>query len=249
MQDKGWIVVTGATSGIGLKTSELFISEGYPVIATARSKEKLDALFRHAGNQVFCLPWDLSKMDKIKEYADIIHREAGQIAGLVHCAGIQKTMPIHLNKYKDMLEIFQINTFAAMQLVSTFSRKEFYLKNSASFVLISSLAAHEGAFGKSIYGASKGALEGFIKPAAAELTEKGIRINAIAPGVIKTEMVEDYFRQLTEDQIEKTEKDYPLGFGESLDAAGLIEFLLSEKSKWITGQVFMLDGGHLSRKV
>jgi NAD(P)-dependent dehydrogenase (short-subunit alcohol dehydrogenase family) len=249
MQDKGWVVVTGASSGIGLKAAELLVSDGYSVIATARNKDKLDELFRNTGGQVRCLPWDLSEMDTIKEYADTVHKEIGQITGLVHCAGIQKTTPIHLNKHKDMLEIFQINTFAAMLLISNFSRKDFYLKNKTSFVLISSLAAHEGAFGKSLYGASKGALEGFIKPAAAELTEKGVRINAIAPGVIKTEMVEAYFRQLSDDQIEKTESDYPLGFGESLDAASLIEFLLSEKSKWNTGQVITLDGGHLSRKV
>lgn len=249
MKDKGWIVVTGASSGIGLKVTELLAAEGYSIIATARSKEKLDQIFGHRKDDIRCLPWDLSDVGRIKEYTDQIHKDVGPITGLVHCAGAQKTMPIHLNKYKDMIDIFQINTFAAIQLVGSFIRKDYFIKNKTSFVLISSLAAHEGAFGKSIYGASKGALEGFLKPAAAELTMKGIRINAIAPGVIKTKMVEDYFKQLSDEQIEKTEMDYPLGFGEDLDAAYLIEFLLSEKSKWITGQVINLDGGHLSRKV
>lgn len=248
MDDKmKWVVVTGASSGIGKHTALKLLDNGYSVVATSRDSEKLHECFENSWNCAL-IPWDLSDLDEINHYAKAVKATVGEIGGLVHCAGIQKTIPIHMTKTKTILEVFNINTFAAMLLISEFSKKNYFSVGIASYVLISSLAAHEGAYGKSIYAASKGALEGFVKPAAAELMEKGIRINAIAPGVVKTAMVEKYFAQLTGEQKQATYTDYPMGLGETSDIANLAEYLLSEKAKWITGQTFIIDGGHLVKK-
>lgn len=246
MDKKKWVVVTGASSGLGECTVGKLVEEGFSVVATARNEERLNFLYGMLPN-IEIIPWDLSEISKIKEYAKSVKAKTDSIYGLVHCAGSQVTLPVHMIKESKIKEIFDINTFSAMLLVSAFSKKGMAFEGT-SFVLISSLAAHEGAFGKSIYAASKGALEGFIKSVAPELAEKNMRINAIAPGVVKTEMVERYFSQLTEEQRLATVNEYPLGLGHPEDIADMVIYLLGEKSKWITGQTIVIDGGHLVRK-
>lgn len=246
MNTKQWIVVTGAANGIGRAAAERLIQEGFGVVATSRNQSRLTELYaKHEAVKI--IPWDLSDIQNIKEYTKKVNEEVGAVAGMLHCAGIQSTLPIHMMKESKLQEVFNINTFAAMMLVGSFAKKNMTDKG-ASFVLISSLAAHEGAFGKAVYAASKGALEGFIKAAAPELAEKNIRINCLAPGVVKTEMVENYFKQLSEEQKNSTIKEYPLGMGEPQDIAELITFLLTNRSKWITGQTVIIDGGHMIRK-
>jgi short-subunit dehydrogenase len=176
MGTKGWIAVTGASSGIGLQTAKQLMMLGYGVVATAKNGEKLNNAFKDVDGAVIRIPWDLSEIQSIKDYSKTVNSQVGPISGLVHCAGIQKTMPMHMTSEKNILEVFKINTFAAMMLVSALSKKGMYIENLASFILISSISAQEGALGQTIYGASKGALDGFIKPAAAELTGKGIRM-------------------------------------------------------------------------
>lgn len=245
MNDKKWFVVTGASSGIGKATVNLLLEAGFGVIATARDGQVLETLYENKKNVVI-IPWDLSDVETIKEYSKAV-KEKAIVSGLIHCAGMQITTPIHMMKVEKLQEIFNINTFAAMLLVSQFSKKGM-ISEQGSFVLVSSLAAHEGAFGKSIYAASKGALEGFVKASAPELAEKKIRINAIAPGVVQTKMVEQYFMQLTEEQKGATIESYPLGLGQPEDIAKMAVFLLSEDARWITGQTIIVDGGHTIRK-
>lgn len=248
MNEKKWVVVTGASSGIGLETANHMLENGYCVVATSRNGQALELEFKSYSESCLILPWDLADLDQIKEYAAVIKERVGAISGLVHCAGIQKTLPIHMLKSSNLTELFHINTFSGMLLISCFAKKGFFVEGKTSFALLSSLSAHEGAYGKTAYAASKGALEGFVKSAAPELAEKGIRINAVAPGVVQTAMVEKHFQQLTAEQRENTVREYPLGLGAADDIANLLEFLISDRSRWITGQTIIIDGGHTVRK-
>jgi len=243
---KGWIVVTGASSGIGEETANHLLQMGYSVVVTARNEEKLNTLFGNQEN-VLIMPSDLSQIENIQEYAREVVRRVGPIRGLVHSAGVDATVPINMIKAKKMVEIFNTNTFAALLLVSNFSKKDHYVPD-ASFVLVSSLSAHEGAYAKSLYAASKGALEGFLISAAPELAEKGIRINGIAPGIVKTKMVEESLSKMSTEQVHTLTKDYLLGLGDPSDISQLIGFLIGGTSRWMTGQTIVIDGGHLARK-
>lgn len=245
-----WIIVTGASSGIGKETVKLLSNMKYKVVLTSRSYEKLSkilSLMNHDRMNYTIIPWDLSDIDSLHDYAKKVKEIVGPISGLVHCAGIQKTMPLSLLKKQIILDVFNLNTFASMLLVSLFSRNGYFADN-ASFVLISSLATHEGAMGKSVYSASKGAVEGFIPAAATELAVKGIRLNAVVPGIVKTEMVKNFFKNLSDKQKKDFEDSYPFGIGDPVDVANLIEYLLSDKAKWITGECYKIDGGHMIRK-
>lgn len=236
------ILVTGASEGIGLATAKKLLDSGEDIVVTARNEDKLRRAF-HEKNALI-LPWDLND---IGDYAARVKDKVGEIKGLVHAAGTQITLPINMIKEEKIEAVFRINTYAAMLLVSAFSKKGMYEKGS-SFVLISSIAAHEGAFGKTVYAASKAALEGFVVTAAPELAKKGIRINAVAPGVVETPMVKEHFEQMSEEQRESMLSEYLLGMGSPNDVANHIEFLISDRSKWITGQTHIIDGGHLARR-
>jgi NAD(P)-dependent dehydrogenase (short-subunit alcohol dehydrogenase family) len=240
------VVVTGASKGIGFAAAKRLLADGYRVAATSKNGAELASRFADERNAVI-LPCDLSEPAGVAAYAKTVVDAAGPVSGLVCCAGAQLTAPLHMINEAKFRDIFNLNTFGAMLLVSALARKGACAAD-ASFVLISSLAAHEGASGKSAYAASKAALEGFTRAAAPELAAKGIRINCVAPGIVKTPMTEAYFAQLTTEQREAVEGEYPLGLGEPSDVATMIRYLISAESRWVTGQIFIVDGGHSVRK-
>ena len=244
--NKGTIVVTGASSGIGNAVAHQLARSGWKVVVTARREDVLREQFDDPKSYIV-LPWDLSELDSIKEYTKHVKEKAGAIKGLVHCAGMGIGNAVHMIKSASMKELFEINTFSAMLLVSNFSKRGMIDEN-ASFVLISSIAAHVGTQGQSIYSATKGALEGFIKGSAAELAEKNIRINAIAPGLVKTELVEKHYKKLEGSTVENMNAGYPLGVGMTSDVANCVEYLINDNSRWLTGQAIVLDGGYMVRK-
>ncbi len=240
------ILIAGASRGIGFAAAKMLLEKGCKVIAASRDTEAMREKFaKYDGVEIYAC--DFSEIDSIQAFADKVCQESGPISGLVYTAGAQLTMPIAMNKPDKVKELFAINTFAAIELVRCFSKKKMIAEGGASFVLISSLAAHEGASGKSLYAATKGALEGFIPSAASELVPRKIRLNAIIPGIIETDMSKEFLNKMGEEQRASVDKAYPLGIGRPEDAASLITWLLSEESSWVTGQSYIIDGGHMIR--
>jgi NAD(P)-dependent dehydrogenase (short-subunit alcohol dehydrogenase family) len=167
----------------------------------------------------------------------------GPLNGFVHCAGIQRPFSINMAKPKDIEEMFRVNTMASIELIRNFCKPGSYVKDESSFVLVSSQAAHEGSLGNAVYAATKGALEGFLAPGAAELARKGIRLNAIVPGFVQTPMTDNFLKHLSDEQKLNFMAKFPLGLGEPSSIAAMAEFLVSDASNWITGQKFVVDGG------
>lgn len=242
----GKILVAGASRGIGLATAKMLLKRGYGVIASSRNIDVLKEAFASDEN-VEIIACDFSDVDSIADFAERVNKEAGPIDGLVYTAGMQLTMPISMNKPDNVKKIFALNTFAPIELIRCFAKKKMTAEKGASFVLISSLAAHEGAQGKSLYAASKGALEGFLPSAAIELAQRKIRLNVIVPGIIETDMSKEFLDKMAEEQRAMIDGSYPLGLGAPEDAASLIHWLLSPESKWATGQSYIIDGGHMVR--
>lgn len=240
------ILIAGASKGIGFATAKMLLNRGYKVIAVARNSDTMKEKF-NSYNGVHIYVCDFSDIEAIPEFAEKVNQESGPISGLVYTAGSQLTMPISMNKSDKVKELFTLNTFAPIELIRCFSKKKMISEDGASFVLISSLSAHEGSIGQSLYGATKGALEGFLAPASAELVSRGIRLNIVVPGMIKTDMSENFLKNLSSDRREQFKTTYPLGLGQPEDAASLIAWLLSDESRWATGQSYVLDGGHMIR--
>lgn len=245
---EGWVLVAGASRGIGLATARLLLRDGYSVVASSRDADALRSAFEGLpSNRLKLMPFDFTCTEQIQDYVSEVAACTGGISGMLYAAGMQKTLPLTQSKPSIAEEVFRLNTFAAFELVRLFAKKGACAAEGASFVLISSLAAHEGALGKALYGASKGALEGFIPPAAAELAPRKIRLNAVSLGVVRTDMSMEFIGKMDEDRKKALESAYPLGLGEPEDAAEFIVYLLSGKARWITGQSFVLDGGHSVR--
>ena len=239
------IIVTGACGGLGKAIVKRLIFEGYDVWAVARDIEQLDQCFAGIDcNGLHKYACNLSEESELITMVKTIVSQTGTISGLVHCAGLNRFIPLHLIKQKQMEEMFKIHVYAAITLCSLLSKKG-NASAGCSVVLFSSVAAHEGSGGNAVYASAKAAVEGFVRSSAQDFVDRKIRINALVPGDVDSGMFHKFMARLTPEQVEERKKKYPLGFGSSENIADLVEFLISEKSAWITGQCYVIDGGHL----
>lgn len=232
------ILVTGASSGIGRATAIECSKMGAKVVITARSqsrlKETLDSLEGEGHQMILC---DLTNDDEVSTLVEV----TPLLDGLVCNAGINKLVPIRQLKEVYLTNIFAVNTFSPILLVQKLSKKK-KIANDASLVFTSSISGiGAAAVGESMYIASKGAVSAFVKAAALEFAKKGIRVNAVCPGMVKTDMSDAY--ELNEGENEDL-KNYPLGrYANPEDVAWGIVYLLSNAASWVTGTNMVIDGG------
>jgi NAD(P)-dependent dehydrogenase (short-subunit alcohol dehydrogenase family) len=241
------ILVTGASSGIG-KGIAIFLSKaGANIIMAARNEEKLKETYNELepGNHSYYLI-DLNNLNEIESMMDNVCSDGRKLNGIVHSAGISRTIPIQYLKLDDLKGIMSINFYSFVELAKHFSKRK-YNDNGGSIVAISSISSKVGARGLAAYCASKGALDSAIKSMALELTAKNIRINSIAPGMIKTQIYDGLIELVNNKDFETDlKKRQVLGLGKPEDVAYAAAFLLSDASKFITGTSMIVDGGYLA---
>lgn len=238
------ILITGGSSGIG-KAIAIYISKkGAKVILIGRDCEKLKEAYSNLegnGHSYFSL--DLKEINKIEPVIMQAVDISGKIDGFVHCAGIEVTLPLKNSKRNIWEDVFSVNVYAGFEIARLVSQKK-YRNAKASFVFMSSVMGKLGEGGKVIYCSSKGAVLGGVKAIAVEFAQKGIRCNAVLPGIVETELVEKLFNGLSKDAKDKIISKHPLGIGKPEDVASLTAFLLSDDAGWITGSEFVIDGGY-----
>ena len=248
------ILISGASSGIGRICSLECAKSGANLLLLGRDLgrlketladiEKIDLNLR---GQASLFSIDLTeKLDDLSPALDEFIEAYGKFDGLLHSAGIEKTMPLAGMKSSDYHSIFNINVVAGFQLTKIISKR----KNSndkSSFVFISSITGLVGRKGIIGYSASKGALISGIRSLALELADRGIRANCISPGTILTPLMVKYLETLTPEEQSKRLSGYPLGLGIPEDIAYATNYLLSDASRWITGQNLVIDGGYTAR--
>lgn len=236
------ILITGATSGIGLALCEFLLNHNCSVIAVGRDESKIIQLKERYANTLKFVGLDLndfSSYNKIFEEA----LSGEKFDGFVHCAGIEETMPLTMYNPENVAKIFTINVFSGIELLRSFSKKK-YSNDGASVVYISSVMGELGQPGKIGYCSTKAAVLGVVKSSALELAKRKFRVNAVSPGVVNTPMTQKLFSQIEDENIERIKQMHPLGIGEVEDVIPMIVFLLSNNSKWITGQNIKIDGGY-----
>lgn len=237
------ILLTGATSGIGFETLKQLIEDGHSVYAVGRDFSKIDSFIQNNESQIFTFNFDFNNVNQIDELFSRFTLDNKKFDGLIHCAGIEETLPLTLYSPSKIKSIFDVNVFSGIELLRHFTKKK-YSNDGASVVFLSSVMGVLGQPGKIGYCATKSAVLGVVKSSALEFAKRRIRVNAILPGVIKTPMTKALFSQITEDQVKQIEEMHPLGFGAVQDVVPLILFLMSNGSRWITGQSFIIDGGY-----
>ena len=232
------ILVTGASSGIGKAIAIECSKLGATVILTARNEVRLkETLGQLEGNGHQTIVADITKEDDRKRLADSIP----QIDGFVCNAGITKRKPVSFVKEEELREIFETNTFAAFLLTKAIMKAK-KMNKEGSMVFMASMAAKTVTPGNSMYAASKAAIESFSRSCALEYAAKGIRANAILPGMIETPLINS--GMLSEVEIERDKQHYMLKrYGKPEEIAWAVIFLLSDASKWITSTSLLINGG------
>jgi NAD(P)-dependent dehydrogenase (short-subunit alcohol dehydrogenase family) len=241
------IMVTGASSGIGKSIALSLSKMGANVIMVARNEESLKAILKELepGNHAYFL-FDLSNPARIGNMMDTVCSGGLKLSGLVHSAGISRTAPLQYVKLEDLNNIMSVNFYSFIELAKQFSRRK-NNDNGGSIVAISSISSKVGARGLTAYCASKGALDSAIKSMALDLAPKGIRINSVAPGMIKTQIYDGLKEIVNNNNFEEDlKKRQIMGIGEPEDVAYAAAFLLSDASRFITGTSIIVDGGYLA---
>lgn len=231
------ILVTGASSGIGRQTAIACAEMGAQLIITGRNAERLaDTLQTLPGSGHQSITADLTCAEDLLTLV----AQTDSLHGVVHAAGISKLVPLRMLKQAHLDEMFAHNTYAPMLLTKELLAKR-KLQTGSSIVFVSAVASHVGPLASSAYSASKGALLGAMRSLGLEVIKQGIRVNCIAPGYVRTPMLDG----LTTGGLNTD--DYaglaPLGMGKPSDVAHAAIYYLADASRWVTRNYFIVDGG------
>lgn len=234
------ILVTGASSGIGKATAIACSKMGAKVVITGRNAERLQETYQELeGEEHFQIIAELTNEDDMARLVE----ETPQIDGFVNNAGIGSKTPINFIKQSNLQNILDVNTIAPIMLTKMLLKKK-KLRKGASMVLTSSISGVCSVdIGNTLYSVSKSAIDGFMKNAAKELAEKGIRVNSVNPGMVDTP-INDY-SNVSEEQMQADLMRYPLKrHGKPEEIAYAIIYLLSDAAAWVTGTALKIDGGY-----
>ena len=236
------IFITGATRGIGYATAVQAAKQQWTLILNGRDeaclsemKEELDGY----GATVHTLSYDVTDVDAIKQAFLWIKKNVGQLDAVVNNAGILDDALLGMVNGKQVSQTLAVNTEAViyhMQYASRLMMKQ----KSGSIVNVSSIIGRVGNAGQTVYGASKAAVIGATYSAAKELAPYHIRVNAVAPGFIATDMT----KQLSAEKYAQRLSEIKMGrIGQPEEVANVILFLVSDLASYVTGQVIGVDGG------
>jgi len=234
-------IVTGASRGIGKAIATKLGEAGANLVLNHYEPEELDLSksIKSQGGKVVTLRGDISQFDEAGKLIDYAMEVFKRVDILVNNAGINRDNLLIRMKEEDFDRVISVNlkgTFNCIKHVSRVMLKQRFGK----IISISSVVGLIGNIGQANYAASKAGIIGLTKSLAKELAPRGITVNAIAPGFIKTFMTEKLPEKIKETML----SEIPLKkFGESEDVANLVDFLVSEKADYITGQVIHVDGG------
>lgn len=246
MSRNQWVLVTGHSGGIGSAVTRFLLEAGYFVYGVGRSGPDSNDVGLNAYNLKHAA-MDLANLKDIPGFLEFVNSEIGPLRGFVHCAGIDLVRPIHMTDADAFERLIRIHAIAPLMILGSLTRTNRITADFSS-VLLSSLATHEGARGHVGYAAAKGAVSGSLRAVASELVPRGARVNVVTPGIVRTPMSEAWLSRLDERRREEIRALYPLGFGAPEDIAAIVRFLISDDSRWITGQEFIADGGRLIGK-
>ena len=234
------ILVTGATSGIGRAVVTDLLATDAQVFAIGRNPDRLEELVRLGGARAATIACDLADFTAYRGLVAGIQ----PLDGLVCSAGIVENNPLRFFSLEKYQRTVDINQTAPLLLVAELAKAN-KLRDNASIVLLSSITGTGiGMKGTAAYAATKAALAAYAKVMALEFAHRNIRVNAVAPGMVQTPLVEGS-HQLSEEAIQLDKARYPLGkrYARPEEISAVVRFLLSDDSSFITGQNLVADGG------
>ena len=238
-------IITGAAQGIGKSIAERFALDGAIVYACDRAEGVMDewakACSEDNNTRVLPLYFDVTDATAVKSAFMSVFKQEGRIDALVNNAGVVFNKKIGMILRPETELMFRVNVIAVIEMIQLVSRL-MARNHSGSIVNIASVTAVLGSPGQSAYSATKGAIMAFTKSAAKELAPLGIRVNAVAPGIVKTERFSELYEESGE-KIDTRIQKIALGrLGTPEDVANACAFLASDRSSYISGQILGVDG-------
>ncbi|MDE7510121.1 MAG: SDR family oxidoreductase [Muribaculaceae bacterium] len=233
------ILITGASSGIGRSTAIECSRMGASVIVTGRNEDRLrDTLKDLAGEGLQMIVADLTDENDLNELVKSI----GEIDGLVLCSGKGLMQPVLFSTIEKFSDILGTNFLYPMELMRLLLKKK-KIRRNASIISVASMGGtHFYTVGNGMYGASKAALDSYMKFCARELAPKGIRVNTVLPAMVDTPLI--HRGTVTEEEHKADAEKYPMKrYGRPEDIAYAIIYLLSDAASWVTGTSLVIDGG------
>ncbi len=239
-------LITGSSKGIGFAISRLFATEGAHVIMTGRqlnalnsAKDKITQELPQA--QISIIEMDVTNPDSVRDAFQNVFKLTKRLDTLVSNAGILDDALIGMVTPLQLQKTFETNTFGVIYCAQYASRL-MNRNKQGSIINLASIIGTNGNFGQTVYAASKSAVIGATKSLAKELAMQNIRVNAIAPGFIDTDMA----RSISEEKFQERLNSIAMGrIGSAEEVANVAMFLASDLSSYVTGQVIGVDGGML----
>lgn len=235
-------LITGAASGIGAETCRRLANDGYAIAAVDSNQSNLTALASELGarTRIVTGALDVRDAEAQRRFVEQAEAELGPIVAVVPCAGVTRSGPAETMALSDWQLVMDVNvtgTFLTCQAAA----EPMLRRGSGAIVCIASIISKGGQAGRVNYAASKFAIAGLVKTLAIEWGNRGVRVNAVAPGVVATPMVlngvPETFQEIMHDRIPMKR------FATPADIAGAIAMLLSKDSAYINGAVLEVDGG------
>lgn len=237
-----YVIITGASGGLGQAVAQHLAANNWSLVLLSRNGEKLDRIKAPKGS--LRIVTDVSKPGGTRHAIEQCRKQFQRFpTALVNCAGSVLISPLHRMTNQQYLDTLHANLDTAFHSLQEFITSCIDARIEGSAVLVSSIAAQIGLANHEAIAAVKAAVEGLTRSAAATYAAQGIRVNAVAPGLIRTGATEQFFINPT--AIRKINAQYPLGrHGKAEDVAQAIGWLLSTEANWVTGQVLSIDGGY-----
>jgi len=244
---KKTVIITGGTTGIGKATAIKFAQNNFNVVVTSRSAAKETELtneFKQLGLEVYFKVLDVTNEMQVKEVIEKTVAQFGKLDVIVNNSGISLGNAVLADtvsdELKQMLETNVMGVYYGMK----YAIKEMLKTGGGAIVNLASIAGINGLYATAQYNASKHAVVGLTKGAAIDYAQKGIRINAVAPGAIRTDILKNAIASGTYD-VSSIEAIHPMNrLGEVEDIANGIFFLAAEENKFLTGTILTIDGGY-----
>ncbi len=245
MSESNVILVTGATSGIGAATAKAFAAAGHRVVLAGRRADKglavVDAIRAEGGEATF-FPADVSNPEEVQSLVDKTLETYGRLDAAFNNAGVEgdTLVPFHEQSAENYRHVFDVNVEAVLNCMKA-QVPAMLQSGGGAIVNNASIAGLVGFNGMSVYGASKHAVIGLTRNAALEYAQQGIRVNAVAPGPIETEMYDRFANDEVREQINTM---VPMGrSGTAEEVASAVVWLADPANSYTTGQVIAVDGG------
>lgn len=235
-------LITGAAGGLGQAIANILAADGYKLILTSRESKRLSDVY---GDKHLQIATDCSTVNGAKHIFEEAAAHNLVPTAFAHCVGNIRLGALHRMTEDDFTACMSANLYSAFHTLAAFTGNLKIAKLSGSAVLVSSAAAQIGTPNHEAISAAKGGLEGLVRGAAATYAASGIRVNAVAPGLLDTPAAANI---LSSDLIrEMAAKQYPItGIGNAPDVAQLMAWLLSGMAARVTGQIWSIDGGFAS---